>query len=94
VDLGRDTRTSTQPRRLRLVRRKDPSWITFPTDWSSTADLGQDVGERARGQGHFQGSRRVDRHCQGQAEVEIADSLHLKPSFFLIAEGHLESESE
>ena len=59
VDLGRDTRTSTQSRRL--VRRKGThahelgataitDWlgIAFSTDWLSTDDLGQDVGERAQ----------------------------------------------
>ena len=59
VDLGPDTRTSTQSRRL--VRRKGThahelgataitDWlgIAFSTDWLSTDDLGQNVGERAQ----------------------------------------------
>jgi len=38
-----------------------------------------------------EGIRWVDRHCQGQAVVETADSLHSQTSWCLMAEGHLES---
>ena len=36
--------------------------------------------------------RWMDRHCQGQAEVETADSLHSQTFWCLMAEGHLESK--